>query len=100
MEKKTTRLTLTEILDLPLWERDPHVKQMLRDGIAHNEAKLKEELEARGEDTSSFRSFLSLSPEEQSEVAQRMLRERILFYERRAEEERAARGEDAASAGQ
>jgi hypothetical protein len=99
MEKKTN-LTLSEILDLPVRERDPYVKQMLRDGIAYHEAKLKQELEAHGEDTSNFRSFLSLSPEERSEVAQRMLRERILYHERRAEEERAARGEDAASAGQ
>jgi hypothetical protein len=100
MEKKTTRLTLSEVLDLPLWERDPYIKQMLRDGIARNEAKLKEQLEARGEDTSNFRSFLSLSPEEQSETAQRMLRERILYYEQRADEERTAHGADTASAGQ
>jgi hypothetical protein len=93
--QKKTRLTMSEILDLPVQERDHYVKQMLRDGIAHNEAKLREELEARGEDTSNFRSFLSLSPEEQSAEAQRMLRERILYYERRAEEERTTRGESA-----
>jgi hypothetical protein len=99
MEKKMTRLTASEILDLPVRERDEHVKQMLRDAIAYYEAKWKEECEARGEDVSGFRSFLSLSLEEQSEVAERMMRERILYHER-LEAERAARGEDAASAGQ
>ena len=88
MEKKTTRLTASEILDLPVRERDEHVKQLLREAIAYYEAKWKEEREARGEDVSGFRSFLSLSPAEQSEVADRMLRERILYYEARRAEER------------
>jgi hypothetical protein len=94
MEKKT-RLTASEIIDLPLRERDPHVKQMLRDAIAYHEEKRKEELAARGVDVSNFRSLLSLSSEE----VQSMLRERIEYYDK-LEAERAARGEDAASAGQ
>jgi hypothetical protein len=94
--EKMTRLTASEILDLPVMERDEHVKRMLAERIAFHEEKLKEELVARGEDISGFRSFLSLSPKEQSEAAQRMMRERIEYYDR-LEAERAAR---AASAGQ
>jgi hypothetical protein len=94
MEKKT-RLTASEIIDLPLGERDPYIKQMLRDAIAYHEEKRKEELAARGVDVSNFRSLLSLSSQE----VQSMLRERIEYYER-LEAERAARAEGAASAGQ
>jgi replicative superfamily II helicase len=100
MDEKTKRLTASEILDLPERERDEHVKQMLRERIAYHEAKLKEEREARGEDTSNDRSFLSLSSEEQGEVVQRMLRDRIAYHDAKLAQERAARGEDAASAGQ
>ena len=83
-------------IDVSLEERirrDPTL-QLLGERIAYHEAKLKEEREARGEDTSNHRSFLSLGRNEQSEVAQRKLRGRIAYHQAKLEE-RAARDESA-----
>ena len=77
-----------------LLRTDPTLR-LLADRITYHEGKLREEREARGEDTSGDRPFLSLSPDEQSEVAQRRLRERIAYHEAKRAEERAARGESA-----
>ena len=79
-----------------LLRRDPTLRK-LAERITYYEERFREEREARGEDTSNDRPFLSLSPEEQSELAQRKLRERIAYHEAKLAEER---GEDAASAGQ
>jgi hypothetical protein len=79
-----------------LLRRDSTLRK-LAERITYYEEKLREEREARGEDTSNDRPFLSLSPDEQHEVAQRQLRERIAYHEAKLAEER---GKDAASAGQ
>jgi hypothetical protein len=78
-----------------LLRTDPTLR-LLADRITYHEGKLREEREARGEDTSGDRPFLSLSPDERSEVAQRKLRERSAYHKAKLAEER---GEDA-SAGQ
>jgi hypothetical protein len=77
-----------------LLRRDPTLRK-LAERITYHEEKLREEREARGEDTSNDRPFLSLSPDEQHEVAQRHLRERIAYHEAKLAEERAAREESA-----
>jgi len=78
---------------------DPRTAELLRtdstlrrlgERITYHERRLREEREARGEDTSNDRPFLSLSPEEQSEVAQQKLLERIAYHEAKLAEERAA----------
>jgi hypothetical protein len=77
-----------------LLRRDPTLRK-LAERIIYHEEKLREEREARGEDTSNDRPFLSLSPDEQHEVAQRQLRERSAYHQAKIAEERAARGESA-----
>jgi hypothetical protein len=73
---------------------DPTLRR-LAERIIYHEEKLREEREARGEDTSNDRPFLSLSPDERSEVAQRKLRERSAYHKAKLAEERAAREESA-----
>jgi len=70
--------------------RTDRTLQLLAERITYHETKLRQEREARGEDTSNDRPFLSLSPEEQSEVAQQKLLERIAYHEAKLAEERAA----------
>ena len=70
---------------------DPTLR-LLAERITYYEERLREEREARGEDTSGDRPFLSLSPDERSEVAQRKLRERSAYHKAKLAEERAARG--------
>ena len=70
---------------------DPTLR-LLAERITYHEEKLREEREARGEDTSGDRPFLSLSPDERSEAAQRKLRERSAYHKAKLAEERAARG--------
>jgi hypothetical protein len=73
---------------------DPTLR-LLAERITYYEERLREEREARGEDTSGDRPFLSLSPDERSEVAQRKLRERSAYHKAKIAEERATRGESA-----
>jgi|GEM_PF-5019989 len=77
-----------------LLRTDPTLR-LLADRIAYHEEKLREERATRGEDTSDDRPFLSLSPDERSEVVQRKLRERSAYHKAKLAEERAARGESA-----
>jgi hypothetical protein len=84
MGKKRTERSTEELV-----RTDPTLR-LLAERITYHEAKLAEERAARGEDTSTERPFLSLSDEEQSEVAQRELRERIAYHEATLAEERAA----------
>jgi hypothetical protein len=79
-----------------LLRTDPTLR-LLAERITYHEEKLREEREARGEDTSGDRPFLSLSPDERSEVVQRKLRERSAYHKAKLAEEH---GEDAGSAGQ
>jgi hypothetical protein len=74
-----------------LLRADPTLR-LLAERITYHETKLREERAARGEDTSNDRPFLSLTPEEQSEVTQRKLRERIAYHEAKLAEERGASG--------
>jgi hypothetical protein len=80
-----------------LLRTDP-TQRRLAERITYYEDRLREERAARGEDTSDDRPFLSLSPDEQSEVAQCRLRERIAYHEAKLAEERGDAA--AASAGQ
>ena len=64
--------------------------RLLAERITYHENKLREERAARGEDTSDDRPFLSLSPDERSEVAQRKLRERSAYHKAKLAEERDA----------
>jgi hypothetical protein len=91
MEKRKTRIDpdTAELL-----RRDPTLRK-LAERIMYHEEKLREEREARGEDTSNDRPFLSLTEDEQHEVALRQLREWIAYHEAKLAEERAARGESA-----
>ena len=89
MAKKKTKIDPTTAELLPT---DPTLRR-LAERITYHEEKLREEREARGEDTSNDRPFLSLSPEEQHEVAQRKLSERIAYHEAKLKEERASAGE-------
>jgi hypothetical protein len=73
---------------------DPTLR-LLAERITYYEERLREEREARGEDTSGDRPFLSLSPDERSEAAQRKLRERSAYHKAKIAEERATRGESA-----
>jgi hypothetical protein len=93
MGKRKTRIDPSTAALLRI---DPTLR-LLGERITYHEERLREERAARGEDTSGDPPFLSLSPDEQSEVALRNLRERIAYHEARRAEER---GEDAASAGQ
>jgi hypothetical protein len=90
------RKTKIDPVTAELLRNDPTLR-LLAERITYHEEKLREEREARGEDTSGDRPFLSLSRDEQSQVAQRRLRERIAYHKAKLAEER---GEDAASAGQ
>ena len=91
MGKRKTRIdpSIAELL-----RTDPTLR-LLAERITYHEEKLREEREARGEDTSNDRPFLSLSPDERSQVAQRKLRERSAYHKAKLAEERAARGESA-----
>jgi hypothetical protein len=91
MGKKKTKIdpSIAELL-----RTDPTLR-LLAERITYYEERLREEREARGEDTSNDRPFLSLSPDERSEVAQRKLRERSAYHKAKLAEERAARGESA-----
>jgi hypothetical protein len=86
-KRKRTDRSTEELLRI-----DPTLR-LLADRIAYHEAKLAEERAARGEDASTERPFLSLSDDEQSEVAQRKLLERIAYHEAKLAEERAGRSE-------
>ena len=89
MGKRKTRIdpSIAELLRI-----DPTLRR-LAERIIYYETKLREEREARGEDTSNDRPFLSLSPDEQHEVAQRKLRERIAYHEAKLAEERGSAGQ-------
>jgi hypothetical protein len=89
MGKRKTRIdpSIAELLRI-----DPTLRR-LAERIIYYETKLREEREARGEDTSNDRPFLSLSPDEQHEVAQRKLRERIAYHEAKLAEERGSVGQ-------
>ena len=91
-----TRKTKIDAATADLLRTDPTLR-LLAERITYHEGKLREERAARGEDTSNDRPFLSLNPEEQSEVAQRKLLERIAYHEAKLAEER---GEGGASVGQ
>jgi hypothetical protein len=86
-----TRKTRIDPDTAELLRTDPTLR-LLAERITYHERKLREERAARGDDTSNDRPFLSLSPEEQSEVAQRKLLERIAYHESKLAEERAASG--------
>jgi hypothetical protein len=90
------RKTLIDPSIAELVRTDPTLR-LLAERITYHEDKLREERAARGEDTSDDRPFLSLSPDERSEVALRKLRERSAYHKAKLAEER---GGDAASAGQ
>jgi len=91
MGKKKTKIdpSIAELV-----RTDPTLR-LLAERITYHEEKLREEREARGEDTSNDRPFLSLSPDERTEVTLRQLRERSDYHKAKIAEERAARGESA-----
>ena len=67
MGKRKTRIdpSIAELL-----RTDPTLR-LLAERITYYEERLREEREARGEDTSGDRPFLSLSPDERSEARRR-----------------------------